>query len=56
MLLSGLGTLVWWATALFSVMPSWSRIGSAVMGYIGIAGVVVFGLFRALSDAIEIIT
>jgi hypothetical protein len=56
MLLSGLGTLVWWATALFSVMPSWSRIVSAVLGYTGIAGVLVFGLLRAMSDAIEIIT
>jgi hypothetical protein len=56
MLLSGLGTLMWWVTVLFSVMPSWSRIVSAVLGYTGIAGVLVFGLFRALSDAIEIIT
>jgi hypothetical protein len=56
MLLSGLGTRMWWATALFSAMPSGSRIVSAVLGYTGVAGVLLFGLFRAIPDAIEIIT
>jgi hypothetical protein len=56
MVLSGLGTLMWWATALFSVMPSGSRIVSAVLGYTGVVGVLLFGLFRAISDVIEIIT
>jgi hypothetical protein len=55
MLLSGLGTLMWWATVLFSAMPSGSRIVSAVVGYTGVAGVLLFGLFRAISDAMEII-
>ncbi len=55
MLLSGLGTLMWWATALFAAMPSGSRIVSAVLGYTGVVGVLFFGLFRAISDAIEII-
>ncbi len=56
MLLSGLGTLVWWATALFSGMPSWFRILSAALGYTGVVGVLLFGLSRSISDAIEIIT
>ena len=55
MVLAGVGTLMWWATALFSVMPSWSRIISAILGYTGVAGVLIFGLSRAISDAIEII-
>jgi hypothetical protein len=55
MLLSGLGTLMWWAAVLFSVMPSGSRIVSAVLGYAGVVGVLFFGLLRAISDAIDII-
>ena len=54
--LTGIGTLVWWATALFSWMPGWSLRVAAVLGYLGIAGVLVFGLLRAVADAVDIIT
>jgi hypothetical protein len=47
--------VLWWATALFSSMPTGSRRVAAVLGYAGLAGVLAFGLFRAFSDAIEII-
>jgi hypothetical protein len=53
--LAGLGTVLWWATALFSSIPTASRRVAAVLGYAGLAGVLAFGLFRAFSDAIEII-
>jgi hypothetical protein len=56
MVLTGIGTLVWWATALFSWMPGWSLRVAAVLGYLGIAGVLVFGLLRAVADAVDIIT
>ena len=53
--LAGLGTVLWWATALLSSMPSGSRRVAAALGYAGLAGVLAFGLFRAVSDAVEII-
>jgi hypothetical protein len=53
--LAGLGTVLWWATALFSWMPSGSRRAAAILGYVGLAGVLMFGVFRAVSDAFEII-
>lgn len=55
MVLTGIGTLVWWASALFSRAPGWSRSVAAVLGYAGLVGVLFFGLLRATSDAIDII-
>lgn len=55
MVLMGIGTLVWWSTALIRVLPSWSLRLSAMLGYLGLVGVLVFGLLRAIQDAIEII-
>jgi hypothetical protein len=55
MVLSVIGTLVWWAAALFTRMPAWSRGAAAVLGYAGLLGVLFFGLLRAMSDAIDII-
>ena len=53
--LAGLGTVLWWATALISSMPSGSRRAAAILGYVGLVGVLTFGLLRAVGDAIEII-
>jgi hypothetical protein len=55
MVLSGIGTLVWWASGLISALPSQTRLVAALLGYLGLAGVLLFGLIRAVSDAIEII-
>jgi hypothetical protein len=56
MVLAGIGTLLWWATALFTAMPAWSRRVAGFVGYAGLIGVLLFGLVRAISDAIEIIS
>lgn len=52
---SAIGTAVWWASALLTDLPRWSRTVAAVFGYSGLAGAFMFGLGRAISDAIEII-
>ena len=52
---AAIGTATWWATALFADLPRWPRTVAAVFGYAGLVGAVVFGLVRALSDAVEII-
>jgi len=53
---AAIGTATWWATALFAGLPRWTRAAAAVVGYTGLAGAFIFGLARALSDAVEIIT
>ena len=53
--LAGLGTLLLWLPALIERAPKWLRLFAAILGYAGLAGVVVFGLLRAARDAIEII-
>jgi hypothetical protein len=53
--IAGVGTLVWWVIALFPGSPPWLRTGATVAGYIGALGVLVFGLLRAVSDALDII-
>jgi protein-S-isoprenylcysteine O-methyltransferase Ste14 len=55
MVITGIGTLVWWATALFPKAPSWSRGLAAVLGYSGFVGVLLFGLLRAIGDAVDIV-
>lgn len=52
---AGLGTLIWWATSLMTSLPSSARHVGAFLGFSGLAGSLVFGLFRAITDAIEII-
>ncbi len=47
------GTLLWWWHAL---RPNRSSMAGMLLGFVGLAGATVFGLIRALSDAIEIIT
>lgn len=46
------GTLMWWWRA---IKPNRSEMVAKVLGFIGLAGAIVFGLIRALSDAIDII-
>jgi hypothetical protein len=55
MIVMGVGTVLWWASALISGSADRLRTGSGVLGSIGLAGMAVFGLIRAVSDAIEII-
>jgi hypothetical protein len=47
------GTLVWWWHAL---RPNRFSMAGMLLGFVGLAGATVFGLTRALSDAIEIIS
>jgi hypothetical protein len=52
---TGMATIAWWASILASSTPKWFGRASAVIGFLGTAGVLLFGLIRALSDAAEII-
>jgi hypothetical protein len=52
---AGVGTLAWWVTALVPMLPSWLRVGAAVVGYGGTLMVFVFGMLRAVSDAVDIV-
>jgi MFS family permease len=49
------GTAALWLSALLNSPPRWLGRASAVVGYLGTAGVLVFGLIRAISDAADII-
>ena len=51
----GAGTVLWWTSALLQTAARRTRALAAVLGYLGLAGVLVFGLIRAISDAVEII-
>jgi hypothetical protein len=51
----GMGTVLWWTSALITGAATRIRTAAGVLGYAGLAGVVVFGLIRAVSDAVEII-
>ena len=51
----GLGTILWWTSALVPSGATRLRSAAGVIGYAGLIGVLVFGLSRAVSDAIEII-
>jgi hypothetical protein len=53
---AALSTLVWWMIALSPHPPRWLRVGTAVVGYGGTLAVLVFGLARAITDAVEIMT
>jgi hypothetical protein len=53
--IAGIGTVVWWVSALFPSLPQWLRVGAAVVGYGGTLMVLVFGMLRAVSDAADII-
>jgi hypothetical protein len=47
-------TIVIWVDAI-SRLPSWATRIAATTGYLGVSGIVAFGLLRALSDATDII-
>lgn len=51
----GVGTVLWWTSALVTRSGTRTRIAAGALGYIGLAGVLGFGLIRAVSDAVEII-
>ena len=53
--IAGFGTLLWWV---MGIRPQWSRMSvlARVLGFAGLSGAVVFGLTRAISDAVEVIT
>ena len=55
MVAAGVGTITWWITRLVAASPEWLKYAAAVIGYGGTIGVLLFGLIRALSDAVEII-
>jgi hypothetical protein len=50
----GIGTILWWTSALVAGAATRLRSAAGVLGYAGLVGVLVFGLSRAVSDAIEI--
>jgi hypothetical protein len=52
---AAVGTLILFADAMMSGDRPAVRITAAVFGYVGLAGVLVFGLIRAISDAADII-
>jgi hypothetical protein len=56
MAIAAAGTITWWAYRLIANSPRWLLTTAAVIGYSGTAGVLVFGLVRALSDASAIIS
>jgi MFS family permease len=49
------GTAALWLSVLLTSPPKWLGRASTVVGYLGTAGVLVFGLIRAFSDAADII-
>jgi hypothetical protein len=48
-------TIGWWLSVLVARSPTWLGRVSTTAGYLGTAGVLIFGLIRAVSDAAEII-
>ncbi len=49
------GTLLWWATGIWFRLKRFST-AAQILGFAGLAGATLFGLIRAFSDAIEVIT
>ncbi len=52
---AAVGTIAWWLSVLIARSPKWLGRASAVVGYVGAIGMLIFGLIRALSDAADII-
>ncbi len=52
---AAVGTLLWWATGIWSRLDR-ARTAALILGFVGLAGATLFGLIRALSDAVEVIT
>ena len=48
-------TLAFWIGSIMRATMTWLLNVAAVLGYLGTAGVVIFGLMRAISDAVDII-
>ncbi len=55
MLVAAIATIALWVSVLIASSPRRLGRASTVVGYLGTAGVLIFGLIRALSDAAEII-
>ena len=53
---AGLGTLAWWIITIRPELPGWLRSGVGLLGYGGTLAVLVFGLLRAISDAVDIMS
>ncbi len=52
---AAVGTLLWWTTGIWSRLDR-ARTAALILGFVGLAGATLFGLIRALSDAVEVIT
>jgi hypothetical protein len=48
-------TLIFWISSIVKHPMTWVRKFATVVGYLGTLGVVIFGLIRAISDALDII-
>jgi hypothetical protein len=48
-------TLVFWVASIAKRPMPWLLNASALLGYLGTIGIVVFGLIRAISDAVDIV-
>lgn len=48
-------TVLFWIGSIVKRPISWMTAASSVLGYVGTLGVLVFGLIRAISDAVDII-
>ncbi len=49
------GTLLWWASGIWR-SQSWAASLAPILGFLGLVGATVFGLWRAVSDSVDIIT
>ena len=49
------GTALWWAIGMSARLDR-ARLTAQMLGTVGLAGAVVFGLIRAISDAVEVIS
>ncbi len=53
--IAAVGTLLWWTTGIWSRLDR-VKTAALILGFVGLAGATLFGLLRALSDAVEVIT
>ena len=54
--LAALGTALWWLSGLLTQRSRELAVVGSVLGYVGVGGVLAFGLIRAISDVVEIVT
>jgi hypothetical protein len=55
LLVVGIATAAWWISVLVSGTPRWLGRASALLGYGGVVALLIFGLIRAISDAVDLI-